>query len=103
MIIKGWNKIKDNANYIVYGSNKEKDYNENQPKHLQVGEKYRIFHKNVITITQGWSNNIPSSEWNQKNSTWVVDAYSGIKRTYFKTKQEALDFAVEYMKSHPNG
>lgn len=104
MIIKGWEKSRDNKGIVTYQTIQKKDYNENQPKHLQRGEAYRFFSKNVIRIIEGWkAEDISNRTMTSQNSVWVVDSYQGLARAKFKTKEQALKYAIAYMKLHPNG
>lgn len=38
-----------------------------------------------------------------ERSIWFVEIENFISQKEFPTKKEALDFAMQYMRSHPNG
>lgn len=100
MRIKGWKKEKDESNYVSYRTTLEKDYNLGQPKHMQV--KDNIFSVEAISAMRQWhAKDIP--ERDIKKSVWVIRIMSKSISKIVKTKQQALDFMVSYMKKHPRG
>jgi len=97
--IKGWKKTKEDDKVIIYRTIVTKDYNINQPKHLQT--KDSVFSVNSIKILKQWRmEDYPN--WNNLNALWVVSDMKGMNK-HFKTKYQAHHFAINYMRSHPNG
>ena len=78
--IKGWNRVKED--HYIWGGD-------------------------LIKIPYGGSENRPKVNiMLNRFGKWAV-FYNGksgfIREKSFKTKQEALNYAIKYMRSHPNG
>ena len=101
--IKGWMKNRETPTYVSYKTYKTKDYNVGQPAHLRT--KDHIFSKNVITVQKQWSmKDIVANNQTNANAVWVVRFPMSMRSNkHFKTKVQALKFAMSYMRSHPRG
>ena len=100
MALKDWKKGQNKPDIVAFAHKTIKDYNESQPKHLQVGEKYRFSPDNWVTIIKGWHGK-DVTEADENKAIWTVrDNIGELNSMSFKSKSEALNYAKKFMRSH---
>lgn len=100
--IKGWTKLKDSERQTTYGTDYKIDHDVGRPEYLKT--RTGLYHYNILQINSGWKmEDVANNNTNKSNMIHRVSDWYNQIDYITKSKKEAEEKAISFMKSHPRG